>query len=360
MALGVGFRVAKGVRLRVTPRGPRLSLGPRIARVHVGGGRTAVSSGHGPVTVWSTLSGGGRRTSAAGGSSVVPRGEAKQRAWDAARERLGTLLTAHEEVFELAHRPVVPAPAPVEREVVRRELRRQARAGLAWWRLSQRWRAGRDADERLEAEVAARDAAQRTVHAAEQASADAWWERLRDNDPEVVTERLDEAFEDNPVPAAVTEVDAAVVNLVVLVEPAERLVGEREPTLTEAGNLSLAKMTKTRREELYHAAVWSSVVAAAAEAFAVAPGLGSATVAAVRPDDRAVLALAALPREVVLPDGARATDLERLGTAIDAGVAELEERRGGRTDGLQPLDPADPDVAEVLAVLEVADAEPGQ
>jgi hypothetical protein len=43
-----------GVRVRVSSRRVRTSVGPRAARVHVGGSRTTISSGVRPVTVWST------------------------------------------------------------------------------------------------------------------------------------------------------------------------------------------------------------------------------------------------------------------------------------------------------------------
>ena len=47
MAASARFRVAPGVSIRASGRGIRTSVGPRAARVHVGAGRTAVSSGFG-------------------------------------------------------------------------------------------------------------------------------------------------------------------------------------------------------------------------------------------------------------------------------------------------------------------------
>ena len=47
--VGFSIRIAPGVRIRASKRGIRTSLGPRIARVHVGGGRTGFSTGMGPV-----------------------------------------------------------------------------------------------------------------------------------------------------------------------------------------------------------------------------------------------------------------------------------------------------------------------
>jgi hypothetical protein len=58
--MGFSFKVAPGVRIRASSRGIRTSVGPRAARVHFGSGRTAFSSGAGPVSFYTSL-GGGRR-----------------------------------------------------------------------------------------------------------------------------------------------------------------------------------------------------------------------------------------------------------------------------------------------------------
>lgn len=43
--MGFGFRVGvPGLSVRVSTRGVRASAGPRIARVHMGAGRTTLSS----------------------------------------------------------------------------------------------------------------------------------------------------------------------------------------------------------------------------------------------------------------------------------------------------------------------------
>jgi hypothetical protein len=50
MGFGMSIKLAPGVRVRASSRGIRASAGPRIARVHVGAGRTTFSSGIGPFT----------------------------------------------------------------------------------------------------------------------------------------------------------------------------------------------------------------------------------------------------------------------------------------------------------------------
>jgi hypothetical protein len=52
----MSLRIAPGVRIRASGSGIRASVGPRVARVHAGSGRTTVSSGFGPSTASSTLS----------------------------------------------------------------------------------------------------------------------------------------------------------------------------------------------------------------------------------------------------------------------------------------------------------------
>lgn len=63
--MGFRVKVLPGVRVRVSRRGVRTSLGPRVARVHVGGGRTAVSTGFGPVGAYGAIGRKKRRRRAA-------------------------------------------------------------------------------------------------------------------------------------------------------------------------------------------------------------------------------------------------------------------------------------------------------
>ena len=69
MGLSFSVKLAPGIRVRASSRGLRTSIGPRAARMHVGGGRTGFSTGAGPVTLYSSAGGsrgrtGGRRPSA--------------------------------------------------------------------------------------------------------------------------------------------------------------------------------------------------------------------------------------------------------------------------------------------------------
>jgi hypothetical protein len=53
--MGFYWRVLPGVKVRVTRRGTRWSLGPRIARCHTGAGGPGVSTGAGPVSWYRPL-----------------------------------------------------------------------------------------------------------------------------------------------------------------------------------------------------------------------------------------------------------------------------------------------------------------
>ena len=50
--MGFSLKLAPGVRVRVSSHGVRAGIGPRVARVHVGTGRTGFSSGLGPLSVY--------------------------------------------------------------------------------------------------------------------------------------------------------------------------------------------------------------------------------------------------------------------------------------------------------------------
>ena len=351
MAFGVGFRVAPGVRLRAGRRGPRLSLGPRIARVHVGGGTPSVSTGRGPVTVWHTLSGGGHQPPAAAGRTP----SRKEQEWASVRNHLDALLSRHEQPVTHATPPVVPEPAEIDRRQVRRELRAQQRAGTPWFKLGERQAARRRADAALPLVLEQREAERRAAHAAEQQEAAAWWRSLVANDPDTVIARLEDAFATQQLPATPTAVEGDTAHIAVSVLPVEQLIGPREPTLTEAGNLSLARMTKTRRHELYQAAIGSAVIAIAAEAFATCPGITTLDVAVVCPEELggpAVLLLAELPRQAVLPGDAQQPVASSLTELAAAERAKLVVDRGSRIGAWRPLDREHDDVRDLLDILD--------
>ena len=350
MGARVGFRVAPGVRLRVVRRGPRMALGPRIARID--DASVERDRDRDRPTDWAARSGGGRR--------VPPptRTRARGAGWTAVGDHLDDLLAAHSVAVTHAVPPVAPPPARVERRAVRRDLYRDATGHLGVLDLAGRMAAWRRVRTGVDAEVADRQRAARDRAAAEQADADAWWERLVANDPAIVTERLGSALAEHHLPAVVTAVepDAQRAHLVIPVATAEKLVGQREPVVGDGGEVTLKRLNKPRRHELFEAAVTSAMVGVAAEAFAVAPGLRAVALAVVCPrhlGGPAVLVLAEVSRDLVLPEGADRPVVADLVSAAEAGRATLIRDKGGRLGSLRPLDPADhDDVAMLLRALE--------
>jgi hypothetical protein len=288
MGLSFSVKVMPGVRVRASSRGVRTSIGPRAARVHLGGGRTSFSTGAGPVTLSSSLGGrggsGGRRTSAGSYQrqlTVSPAAAAKAEEAQRLAAVFQELLAVHREEFPPAQRPIAPPPPEPDVDAIRQRHVAAATAGLGMFQRSAkaaaREQAGRVAEQEIEA--LRREGARQQAEF--QAALDAWWRDLVANDPGTVVAALAEAFEDNEAAAAPLGVDGAEVALVVLAPP-ESVVPERMPGATASGNLSLRKLPKGERASLYTLTVMGHVLVTIKEAFAVAPGLKAARVIALR------------------------------------------------------------------------------
>jgi hypothetical protein len=144
-------------------------------------------------------------------------------------------------------------------------------------RASARQKAAKAASREADAEIAR----MRQEQADRQADLDERWNRLLANDPDVIFATLTEAFEDNEAPAAMAGVHEDEVSAVVLL-PGLDAVPDRLPKRTEAGNLSLAKLTKRSRNAFYVTLVCGHVLVTVREALAVAPAINSVRVAVVR------------------------------------------------------------------------------
>jgi hypothetical protein len=313
MGLSVGFKIAPGVRVRASSRGVRTSIGPRAARVHVGAGRTRISSGAGPVTV-STAIGGRRRathppssgfsarTSAAGSprgrQPTVAQLQAQARAAERAQqvadiadvERSLTML--HLTDFPQSARQVLqvlPVPDPASVESVRRELYRDATAGVSVWKRALRKQAKAWAAHQAPGETQRRHTGRVITTQLEQWHNDQRWQALQAHDPHTVIEAVDDAFADNAsdstcVDAGSDPVTGARYVTAVITYGGLDLVPEHRPDTTPGGKPTLRKRTKTDRNALYATALASTVVATAKEALAVATAATEARVLVVRPD----------------------------------------------------------------------------
>ncbi|KKK07402.1 hypothetical protein LQ51_02270 [Micromonospora sp. HK10] len=194
------------------------------------------------------------------------------------------ILDLHRVNFPAATPPVAPEPAPPDRVSILKHYEQHALAGIGFFERTKRAQAKQRAAQWTDAEVQRRWTTLLEQQASWQRYLDRRWQQMCSNDPGVVLETLEEAFEDNEAPSAAIGVTGDEVSLVVLVPTVEQVVPERMPTTTQAGNLSLRKLSQRHRAAYYKQFVCGQVLVTLREAFAVAPAIGSARVAVLRHD----------------------------------------------------------------------------
>lgn len=365
--MGFSVRLAPGVRVRASSRGVRTSLGPRVARVHVGGGRTGFSTGVGPVSYYASASGGRRRSPSSRARTgtatanrqlaTAARAAEKQEQARALAEALTTMLNIHRADFPPAQPPVAPAPPPVDIAPFRATHVREAKAATSVFDRTARKAALIEAERRAQIDVANLTAHYEQERTAWQESLDAQWASLKANDPDTVLVVLARAFEDNEAAAAAVGVNGAEVTLIVVV-PAASTIPERRPATTTAGNLSLKKLTKTETAAVYTELVCGHVLVTVKEAFAVAPSLQVARVVALRaaPPD----AYGKVRPEAVLAarfDRSRLAGIQwahaEASQIVRDASSEMIMVPKGSIKELTPIDLAqEPDLAEVVCAVD--------
>jgi hypothetical protein len=367
--MGFSVRLAPGVRVRASSRGVRTSLGPRVARVHVGGGRTGFSTGVGPVSYYTGAGGSRRRTSSVSRTGTATANRqlaAAARAADKMKQAqelsaaLTAILNVHRADFPRAQRPTAPAPPRVDPAAFRAKHVSEAKATTSVFARSDRKAALAEADRRAQIDATNLAAQYEQERVAWQASLDSQWAALNANDPDTVLVVLSDAFEDNEAAAAAVGIEGSEVTLVVVV-PSSDSLPERRPTTTAAGNLSLKKLTKSESAAMYTELVCGHALVTVKETFAVAPALQSARVVALRPTARdaygkmypeAVLA-ARFDRSQLLGIQWARADASRV--VNDAGSEQMVVRKGA-TRELTALDlTQEPRLAEVLEAVDFQD-----
>jgi hypothetical protein len=370
--MGFSIKLAPGVRIRASKRGICTSLGPRIARVHVGGGRTGLSTGVGPVSFY-TSTGGGRRRSSGGGyrptaasyqrqyaaytASYARPSAAEEKARQARQlvDAFQAILNVHREEFVPASRPIAPPPPAVPEAEIYQRHEQQALTGVSRFRPKLRQQRREASRNVAAAEIAHKQRQLAEQHAVWQRELDRRWELLLANDPAVVMETIEEAFEDNEVPAAAVGLDGTELALVMLA-PDPAIVPDRMPGTTSAGNLSLRKLNKTDAAGYYRILVCGHVLATLREAFAVAPAVTAARIVVVR--------RAAEPasdgRECLLAARVTAAAMARVdwreagaGQVLTEVSEELVANLRGRTREFGPVDLQDE--PELKAILDAID-----
>lgn len=357
--MGFYFRVAPGVKVRLTSRGVRTSLGPRAARLHVGAGGPGVSTGAGPVSYYHGLgASGSRRRSSTGQHSRSLAAATKAERAQLIAEAIDAVLELHRPHFAPAEPPRAARPEilPLDDLVRRRE--RAATDGYWFFQFRKR----RAARERARAAAIVEHAQLvRTADAqqvGDQEVLDDYWIRLQGNDPHAVLGTLARALEDNDAESAPVGVEGDIASVVVRVPDAETLP-ERIPGTTAAGNVSLRKANKTQWNALYSLMVAGYVVVTAKEVLAVAPAIREVSVVAVRqtaPDaygdrDPEALMAARFTRETL--EGVLWDEADAMQVLTDASTEHVLDEKGSARE-IQPLDTAaHPDIAAAVAVIEL-------
>lgn len=193
-----------------------------------------------------------------------------------------------------------------------------------------------------------------------QAELDQWWDKLERCDPATVLGTLVAAFEDNEAAATAVGVEGSEASLVVLL-PSEAAIPDRKPTRTEAGNLSLRKLTKTETADFYKLLVTGHMLVTLREAFAVVPRLTAARIVAIRcssPDAYGrvrpeVLMAGRCQREALL--GVQWKDADATRIFNDCLTDRVALQRGA-TNALQPV-PLDnePALQALIAAVDLAE-----
>lgn len=364
--VGFSIKLAPGVRVRASSRGLRASVGPRAARLHVGGGRTGVSTGMGPVSFYSSIGGGRRRTTTTTSvaryqQQVLAQQHRAEKAAEAQRlvAAFQHILSLHQTPFPPAVRPVASPPALPDRAALYRHYEQHALAGISVFRRAERTKAKQRANAWTNDEVARRQAAAQAQQAQWQQQLDERWQRLCRNDPETVIATLAEAFEDNEAPSAAVGVVKDEAALVVLVPQPDQVIPERMPSVTAAGNLSLKKLTQRERADYYTIFVCGQLLVTVREALAVAPGLAGAGVVALRNDGPDVYGRARLVCLTAARLSRRALDGVQWATAgavniINEVASERLINQRGRSAELAPLDLSQqPELAALIEAIDL-------
>jgi len=152
--------------------------------------------------------------------------------------------------------------------------------------------------------------------------------------------------------------------LVVLVPGGEEALPDGKPDVTQAGNLTLKKLTKGESADWYRALVSGFLLATVKEVLAIAPGLASVHVVAVRSGRtdsygrRLLEALVAARITRARLTGVRWHDSSASEIVVDA-ADELIVDPAPRTTALRPRDlNAHPDVGAALRVVDLDDLAP--
>lgn len=281
--MGLSIKLAPGVRVRASSRGVGASLGPRAARVHMSSrGRVGVSTGVGPMSLYSSI-GAGSRGAARRSPSPSPAALAKAEQADVLASQFDSLLRIHQQEFAPAQPPVFAGEGPVDDRAIRKACRRKELEGVGLLKRRERADAKERARKKAERTITRENQRREARRVAGQLQLDGLWQRLLANDEDVVLQTLDDAFRDNALRTATLGLEGDHV-LLVMAHPDPDIVPDLFPGVTAKGNVSIRKTTKTQRGEYLTAATLGNMLVTLRETFAVAPKLSKATLVVVGRD----------------------------------------------------------------------------
>jgi hypothetical protein len=273
------LKLAPGVQIRTSRDGLQTNLGPHAKRIYVGQQFANPAIPAAPLTFYAP-SGPRLQQPSCLAPQLPPTADKAQQA-QALASAIKGIRTLHHQDFPLVQRLVVPYPSRPDHTAILRRRMNDALARVSIFRRSTRKAAKAAAVLATQMECSELQATGQAQQRAVEQETDKLWRRLITNDPDVVLAVLSHAFHTSSANATPLSVWNAEAQLVLLI-PDPAALPERYPTTTAAGNLSLKKFTKAELADLYKQLVAGLVLAAAKEAFAVAPGVNEIRIVAMR------------------------------------------------------------------------------
>lgn len=186
----------------------------------------------------------------------------------------------HTATYPSARRPVARRPTPADRSALRRDYEREAVRGTRFWKRVERRTARSEAALRSEQAADAADKRARAGRKARQAELDRDWEALLRHDRSAVLRALAGAFKIAPYRSRAF--GATDDEALVFVEFDDLSVPFEEPSFTPTGKLTVRKLTKTARNNLYCEGVAAITINAVQRSLAASPGARYATAVTLR------------------------------------------------------------------------------
>ncbi len=286
--------------------------------------------------------GGGRRLPS--GYSTRPRPQAQSASTQKAQEVralaqfLDDLAKVHEQEFPEFVNPESWTEITAAR--FRKQVEKDLKKGIPFWSRSRRAAAKAS----LAAEVESRV---REMTEAAQA--------LERNLPEAVLASLEVAFEDNETPAIPIYCKGIAATIALVVRDADRLLGNRRPGVTKAGNPSLAVWPKRDRNDFYLRVIMSDIVATAKEGFANATGIQIMNFVVIRQtetDEGSPERIDAVIHLQIVREAIESVDWSRTTPSDVLSPFPVVIDRNKKTNALESLTPTDhSDIARALDVL---------